>query len=97
MFSLFDDDGLNENAGTSELRINEQDVEYEVSTSSQGEQEFENALMVDSEIDDEIENGQAMPDEGVSKVTQSIHISIYLSMNINTSMGTVGNATKITN
>lgn len=48
------------------LRYNGLDVEYQVPTSSQRDQEFDN-LVIDSEAEDELEEDeQAMPDDGVS-------------------------------
>lgn len=48
------------------LRYSALDVEYQVPTSSQRDQEFDN-LVIDSEGEDELEEDeQAMPDDGVS-------------------------------
>lgn len=47
------------------LRYSGIDVEYQVPTSSQRDQEFDN-LVIDSEAEDELEEDeQAMPDDGV--------------------------------
>lgn len=45
------------------LRYNVLDVEYQVPTSSQRDQEFDNPLMADSDGEDE--DDSAMPDDGV--------------------------------
>lgn len=48
------------------LRYGGLDVEYQVPTSSQRDQEFDN-LVIDSEADDELEEDeQTMPDDGVN-------------------------------
>lgn len=48
------------------LRYSGLDVEYQVPTSSQRDQEFDN-LVIDSEAEDDLEEDeQAMPDDGVS-------------------------------
>lgn len=48
------------------LRYGALDVEYQVPTSSQRDQEFDN-LVIDSEVEDELEEDeQTMPDDGVA-------------------------------
>ena len=47
------------------LRYGGIDVEYQVPTSSQRDQEFDN-LVIDSEGEDELEEDEQVPDDGVS-------------------------------
>ena len=63
---LFRNDIDDNNSSDMLLKYRGLDVEYQVPTSSQRDQEFDN-LVIDSEAEDEPEEDeQAMPDDGVN-------------------------------